>query len=103
MAAAHARLICYDIADPKRLTRVHRFMMNLGVPLQYSVFTALLSLREQQRLMLDLAALIDPREDDIRLYPLPDRIIPITLGQQLFPEGVMLLREGKDLLHPGNS
>ena len=103
MAAAHACLICYDIADPKRLVRVHRFMMNVGVPVQYSVFTALLPLREQRLLIQDLEAIIDPLEDDIRLYPLPDRVDPITLGQQPFPEGVMLLREGKDLLHPGGT
>jgi len=27
--------------------------------------------------------------------------VPITLGQQYYPEGVMLLQDGKDLLHPG--
>lgn len=103
MAAPHACLICYDIADPKRLVRVHRFMMNVGVPVQYSVFTALLTPWQQRQLMDELEMLIDPREDDIRLYPLPDRLVPITLGQQFFPEGVMLLRDGKDLLHPGDA
>lgn len=103
MAAPHACLICYDIADPKRLGRVHRFLMNAAVLVQYSVFTAVLTPPQQRQLMADLELLIDPREDDIRLYPLPDRVTPITLGQQFFPEGVMLLREGKDLLHPGGT
>jgi CRISPR-associated protein Cas2 len=103
MATAHACLVCYDIADPKRLNRVHRFMMNAGVPVQYSVFTAVLTPRQQRQLMADLEILIDPSEDDIRLYPLSDRLVPVTLGQLFFPDGVMLLRDGKDLLHPGDS
>ena len=31
-------LVTYDIADPKRLSRLFRFMKKQGVPLQYSVF-----------------------------------------------------------------
>jgi len=102
MAAPYACLIRYDIANPKLLGRVHRFIMTAGVPVQYSVFTAVLTPPQRQQ-MADLEMLIDPREDDIRLYPLPGRVTPITLGQQFFPEGVMLLREGKDLLHPGEA
>lgn len=30
-------LVCYDIRDPKRLLRVHRFLRSQGFPLQYSV------------------------------------------------------------------
>ena len=31
-------LIGYDIADPKRLQRIHRRMTNYATPIQYSVF-----------------------------------------------------------------
>ena len=31
-------LVCYDIADPDRLTKVHRTVRRWGMPLQYSVF-----------------------------------------------------------------
>jgi CRISPR-associated endonuclease Cas2 len=36
-------LVAYDIADPKRLQRVHRTMRGYGDPLQYSVFRCILS------------------------------------------------------------
>ncbi len=45
MSANHARefIISYDIADPKRLSRIHRMLKRLAMPLQYSVFYARMS------------------------------------------------------------
>ncbi len=39
MAANKTRLylLAYDIADPRRLTQVHRTVRAVGAPLQYSV------------------------------------------------------------------
>lgn len=31
-------LVCYDVRDPRRLQRVHRHLLAVGIPLQYSVF-----------------------------------------------------------------
>ena len=31
-------LITYDITDPKRLVRLHRFLVRRATPVQYSVF-----------------------------------------------------------------
>src|SRR2546425_11381608 len=31
-------LIAYDIADPRRLARVHRYLKRHAIPVQYSVF-----------------------------------------------------------------
>jgi CRISPR-associated protein Cas2 len=63
-------LVCYDIRQPRRLRRVHRCMLGWGTPLQYSVFHCLLNGADKQRLTDELNALIDPREDDIRIYAL---------------------------------
>lgn len=103
MARNQARLylVCYDIADPKRLVRVHRFLREEGMPVQYSVFTAPLTARSLQRLLGGLRQLIDPRTDDVRLYPLPARPDRLCLGRQYFPDDVMLLQSGIDLLQAG--
>jgi len=83
-------LICYDIADPKRLNRVHRYLKNQGLPIQYSVFTVELRRKPLERLMETLKGIIDQREDDVRCYTLPNSLDFEVIGQQVFPEGVML-------------
>lgn len=91
-------LICYDIADPKRLSRVHRLLSRYAVPVQYSVFTARLNKPDLMKLLAEVQKRINPREDDVRAYTLPERCEATAMGVQFFPEGVMLLDEGRDLL-----
>ena len=95
-------LVCYDIRDPKRLLRVHRFLRSQGFPLQYSVFTVPLTPRRADWLSRRVEELIDPRRDDVRIYPLPDTLEHVTYGRQMFPDGVLLLSGGGDLLRPGD-
>ncbi len=63
-------LICYDIREPARLQRVHRYLSKRAIALQYSVFTARLGKKELMWLSRGLASLIDKRQDDVRIYPL---------------------------------
>ncbi|QXP86200.1 CRISPR-associated endonuclease Cas2 [Methylococcus sp. ANG] len=91
-------IISYDIADPRRLTRLHRYLSGLGVPLQYSVFVAELSPRKRARMLETIGEIIDPRRDDVRVYPFPLHGERIRLGRQSFPEGVFLIDRGCDLL-----
>lgn len=93
-------LVCYDIAEPKRLVRTHRFLKKMGLPLQYSVFTARLDDTRLRILLEGLSLCIDAREDDVRVYPLPSRLDRVCLGRQIFPAGVMLLDGGVDLILP---
>jgi CRISPR-associated protein Cas2 len=93
-------LVCYDIADPRRLQRVHRYLRRFGLPLQYSVFTVRLSQKRQQRLLLGLKQLIDEREDDVRMYPLPDNGERLCLGRQMLPEDVVLVEGGGPMYEP---
>lgn len=95
---AQTYLVCYDIADPKRLGRVHRFLREQGIPVQYSVFTARLTAKELGQIMAGLTRRIDPRADDVRVYPLPSRPETASLGLQYFPDGIFLIEKGKDLL-----
>lgn len=87
-------LLCYDIADPKRLTRVHRFVSKRAAPLQYSVFIAEMTPFVLDRLLASVAALIKHMEDDVRVYPLPDRIRFATLGRSALPDGVIAVGIG---------
>lgn len=50
-------ILTYDITDPRRGVRVHRYMKSQGVPLQYSVFTVEASAAQMRQLMLALEAL----------------------------------------------
>lgn len=81
-------LLAYDIADPRRLSRVHRSVKAYGMPLQYSVFLILASSHRLDQLLAELDAIIDPRADDIRVYPLPMRFDAEHFGRQWFPAGV---------------
>ncbi len=87
-------LVAYDIADPKRLARVHRVLKQQGLPVQYSVFTVVLKRKALLHLLGRIDTLINPREDDVRCYRLPENSAADALGQQYFPDDVMLFTGG---------
>lgn len=68
-----AYLVVYDIADPRRLRRVHATCLRFGDPLQESVFLCRLALKELVRLQARLAGILRAEEDSVRYYPLCDR------------------------------
>lgn len=81
-------LVAYDITDPKRLGRLYRSLCKVAVPIEYSVFYLTCDPRQIMRILVDLAALIDKRSDDLRCYPLPVRGIKTSLGRAHFPIGI---------------
>lgn len=87
-------LMAYDIADPKRLARVHRVLKQQGLPVQYSVFTVVLKRKTLLHLLERINTLINQREDDVRCYRLPENNPADILGQQYFPDDVMLFTGG---------
>lgn len=84
-------LVCYDIAEPKRLARVYKFMKGSGIHLQYSVFHCSLTWQQLLQLEEKISWLIDEEEDDVRIYPLPSngKMIVMGCGDRV-PEGVEL-------------
>lgn len=82
-------LICYDVADPKRLNRVHRFVSKRAVALQYSVFVAECRASDLETLLQSVETLIKRTEDDVRVYPLPRRAAFATMGRAALPDDVM--------------
>lgn len=81
-------IVCYDITDPRRLGRVHRLLKKRAMALQYSVFLYSGDHRQAQACLKEVSALIDPRHDDVRIYPLPHRGLRLALGRQTLPEGI---------------
>lgn len=82
-------LVCYDITSPRRLSRIYRFMKGRGLHLQYSVFHCALTWPELEGLKDRLADMINPDEDDIRIYPLPSggKVAVLGLAKKM-PDGV---------------
>lgn len=81
-------IVCYDICNPRRLGRLHRFLKGCAVPLQYSVFLFSGDERQLDRLLEQAAGYIDPNADDLRAYPLPTRGLKARLGQPSLPQGI---------------
>jgi CRISPR-associated protein Cas2 len=69
-------LVCYDIADPKRLRRVFRICKNHGDHIQLSVFECDLDDREKVLLESELKEVIHESKDQVlfvRLGPALNR------------------------------
>lgn len=84
-------LVAYDIADPRRLKRVHRCLKGWGIPLQYSVWLVPARRADLMGLCAQLDALIVDADDDIRIYALPACPLIVTRGHARFQPGVLLL------------
>ncbi len=82
-------LVCYDIREPRRLSRVYKLMKGRGLHIQYSVFHCRLTWNDLSDLKEKLADVIDERADDVRIYPLPaeEKVIIMGCGDRV-PDGV---------------
>jgi CRISPR-associated protein Cas2 len=91
-------LVCYDIKDERRLQRVCRYLKGKGLHLQYSVFLCSLRWPELKELKAELTSLIDEKQDDVRLYPLPARALVAAFGRaEPLPKGLYLLSDRKNI------
>lgn len=85
-----AWLICYDIRDPKRLLRLHQYVKTFASQVQYSVYYFEGTLATLRRHLKDVEGYINLKEDDVRAYPIPERVHLETLGRGTIPQGVLL-------------
>lgn len=66
----HTYLVCYDIADDKRLRKVFQAMRGWGDHLQYSVFECQLTPTDLVKMKAQLKELIHHGEDQVLLVEL---------------------------------
>ena len=64
-SSRHTYLVCYDIADDRRLRKVFKVCKDFGTHLQYSVFECDLNPRELVQLQRELKGEIKQDEDQV--------------------------------------
>jgi CRISPR-associated protein Cas2 len=82
-------VVAYDIADDRRRDDIATLLSGYGPRVQLSVFECdLASTREAVSLRAKLRELIDPVEDQVRLYPLDDKACrsAVVLGARMIEE-----------------
>ncbi len=72
-------LVCYDVPDDERRTRIFKRMKGFGVPVQKSVFECLLDEGQFARMEETLRKLAKTSEDLIRCYRLCESCRPKTV------------------------
>jgi CRISPR-associated protein Cas2 len=63
-------LVCYDVADDKRLRKTYKKMCGFGDPMQYSVFRCELSPTEKQLMKESLWEILNWDQDRVMLLNL---------------------------------
>ncbi|MDW8060810.1 MAG: CRISPR-associated endonuclease Cas2 [Thermomicrobium sp.] len=63
-------VLCYDVSDDERRTRLYKRLLGYGTPVQRSVFECDLRPAELDRLRRVVRRIADPEKDDVRIYVL---------------------------------
>ena len=81
-------VVCYDIVDNRRRSRLMRKMREFLVHVQKSVFEGELEDHRLEPLRQTILEEIDPVEDTVRIYHLCARCVPVTevLGTGIYVE-----------------
>lgn len=62
-------LVCYDIADVKRLRKIARLLESVSIRIQYSLYYCMDSSSDEMKILIQkLEGLIDQEQDDVRIY-----------------------------------
>ncbi len=61
-------VVCYDVSEDKRRTKIHKVLKSYGQWMQYSVFECDLTDTQYARLRRRLQKLIQPETDNILFY-----------------------------------
>ena len=83
-------LVCYDIANPKRLGKVRRRAVHYATFVQYSVYYLDGEREDLERMLCEIAEVIDVSQDDVRAYCVTPLTLAIQKGKSWLPEGIYL-------------
>lgn len=83
-------LVCYDIADPRRLGRVHRLVTKRAMFVQLSVYFLQGDRADLMTLMNELKEVIDEDQDDVRAYTVRSLADAMRVGCSWLPDGIHL-------------
>ncbi|CZE46367.1 CRISPR-associated endonuclease Cas2 [Campylobacter geochelonis] len=77
-------IICYDIAQTRRRTRLATLLEAIGTRANKSVFEAKLTAKELEIFIAKAKAIIEPKTDSVLIYPLcfDCMIKSLSLGQK---------------------
>jgi CRISPR-associated protein Cas2 len=88
-------MVCYDISNPKRLTKTAKTLENYGIRIQKSFFQCEMNKQEMEDLKNELLQIIDIRQDYLFVYPLCGKCtknaVVIGQGQTLKLETYFIL------------
>ena len=84
-------LVCYDIAEPRRLQRVHRHVANEAEFIQMSVYRLSADRESLKAFVAALDELICQNADDVRIYPLSPSVELETWGRERRVAGLYFL------------
>ena len=85
MATRRLYLAAYDVAEPKRLRKIHQAVKRHATGGQKSVFECYLTALEHRDLIAQARSLIDEREDRVALLRVEERTRPVLLGIAMPP------------------
>lgn len=88
-------VVAYDIPDDKRRTKLFKKMFAFGTHTQYSVFECYLDKKELNKMVKEIRRVINPDEDDIKIYRLCSTCVKQTIvlgkGKLSSEEGVIVI------------
>ncbi len=62
-------ILCYDIANPKRLKKIAKAIEKKALRIQYSIFVLFQTTQKEVTILLkELTDIYNEKEDDIRVY-----------------------------------
>jgi len=69
-------IICYDTPSTKRRNKLAKTLLGYATRVQKSVFETHLEREKVQELIVKMNNIIDPDEDNLRLYEIPKDYLP---------------------------